>query len=247
MRLANIWRHPIKGVSREELERVELSVGRCLPYDRHWAIAHEEADLGTEEDGWAKCSNFARAARVPQYMAVSSVFDAAREEITLSHPDQDDLVVQPDTDPGALVRWVAAISDPEKTMPVEVVSVGRGMTDSRDQTVSLHSLASIKRLSEEVGVPLDQRRFRGNFWFDGPEAYAELDWVGKMLTIGEVEIEVVEPIARCQATTVNPDTGEVDARVLRVLKETNDHYNFGVFGIVRKRGNVALGDTAQLH
>ena len=217
-----------------------------MPYDRHWAIAHEDAVLGEEADGWAKCSNFARAARVHQYMAVSSVFDEAREEITLSHPDQDDLVVQPDTDPGALIRWVAAISDPEKAMPTELVSVGRGMTDSRDETVSIHALASLEKLTGEVGVPLDQRRFRGNFWFDGPEAYSELDWVGKVLTIGEVEIEIVEPIARCQATTVNPDTGEVDARVLRVLKETYDHYNFGVFGIVRKGGEVALGDTAQL-
>ena len=39
--VANLWRHPIKGVGREELKSVKLENGRCMPMDRIWAVAHE--------------------------------------------------------------------------------------------------------------------------------------------------------------------------------------------------------------
>ena len=41
--VASLWRHPIKGVGAEALQEVALSEGRCLPFDRHWAIAQEGA------------------------------------------------------------------------------------------------------------------------------------------------------------------------------------------------------------
>jgi len=37
--VANLWRHPIKGVGREELKSVKLENGRCMPMDRIWAVA----------------------------------------------------------------------------------------------------------------------------------------------------------------------------------------------------------------
>ena len=42
MRLASIWRHPVKAVGREGLETVALTAGRCLPDDRRWAVTHED-------------------------------------------------------------------------------------------------------------------------------------------------------------------------------------------------------------
>jgi uncharacterized protein YcbX len=44
-RLAQIWRHPIKGHGREALPAVTLSAGATLPFDRAWAVAHEAARL----------------------------------------------------------------------------------------------------------------------------------------------------------------------------------------------------------
>ena len=32
--VAILWRHPIKGVGREELKNVVLENGRCMPMDR---------------------------------------------------------------------------------------------------------------------------------------------------------------------------------------------------------------------
>ena len=68
-RLAHIYRHPIKGHGREALASVRLSTGACLPFDRHWAVAHEAARL---EPGWNPCVNFARGAKAPELMAIAS-------------------------------------------------------------------------------------------------------------------------------------------------------------------------------
>ena len=60
--LAQICRHPIKGHGRETLASVRLLAGACMPWDRHWAVAHDAAKLVA---GWNPCVNFARAAKAP--------------------------------------------------------------------------------------------------------------------------------------------------------------------------------------
>jgi hypothetical protein len=34
-----IYRHPVKGLSGEKMDRVVLTPGECLPHDRRFAIA----------------------------------------------------------------------------------------------------------------------------------------------------------------------------------------------------------------
>ena len=60
--VANLWRHPIKGVGREELKSVKLENGRCMPMDRIWAVAHENSKVNFQNPEWASCLNFVRAA-----------------------------------------------------------------------------------------------------------------------------------------------------------------------------------------
>lgn len=42
-RVGAIWRHPIKAHGREALGRVILTEGETIPWDRRWAVAHEQA------------------------------------------------------------------------------------------------------------------------------------------------------------------------------------------------------------
>ncbi len=48
-------------------------------------------------------------------------------------------------------------------------------------------------------------------------AWAEQDWVGKRLRIGQIELEVVKPEVRCLATHANPRTGVRDLPVMQTL------------------------------
>jgi len=247
--VSHLWRHPIKGVGCEQLGSVALETGKTMPWDRHWALAHADAKVDYANPEWARCLNFARGARGYKLMAVTSSFDAATGIIKLQHPDLDDIAVNPDdaSDARELIEWVTKISDPKRSLPSHVFKAGRGMTDSKAQTLSILTKASLDAFSKTIDAPLDQRRFRGNIWLDGTnEPWDEFNWVGKHIRIGQVELEIIEPIERCMATTVNPDTGVSDLQTLNTLKENWDHRNFGVFGVVTKPGIINVNDAVEV-
>jgi uncharacterized protein YcbX len=239
--LAAITRHPLKGHGREDLASVVLAAGECLPWDRHWAVAHEAARL---QPGWNPCVNFARAAKAPALMAITSVLDEARGELTLTHPDRGRIRFRPD-DPADLPRfldWVRPLNPPDRAQPSQIVTAGRGMTDSRFPSVSILSRASLADLSARMGQTLDPARFRGNLWLDGAEAWAEFGWIGREIRIGNALLRVEERITRCSATSVDPATGISDADTLAALESNFGHKDFGLYASVVTGGRVAVGD-----
>ena len=240
-RLARICRHPIKGHGREDLASVVLSEGACLPWDRHWAVAHEAARL---EPGWNRCVNFARGAKAPQLMAITSVLDETSAEVELRHPARGTIRFHPD-DPSDLPRfldWVRPLNPPERAQPIRIVSADVGMTDSDFPSVSILTLASLRDLSARMGHDLAPERFRGNLWLDGAEPWAEWGWIGQKLVVGGAVLEIRERITRCSATTVDPQSGVSDADTLQALEANFGHQDFGIYGVVTKGGTIEVGD-----
>lgn len=244
--VANLWRHPIKGVGREGLKNVILENGRCMPMDRNWAIAHKNSKVNFEKPEWASCLNFIRAASNYELMAISSYLDEELGLITLKHPKLKDLTIDPDKDSDELIKWLIQVCNPKRSLPLKVFKTNRGITDTSTQTISIHANATLEELSKNMNKPLDQRRFRGNIWLNGETAWSEFNWIGKVMRIGTAEIEIIEPIERCMATTIDPETAISDADTLHTLNKIYGHQNFGVFGIVSKSGYINIGDKAEL-
>lgn len=243
--IAAIWRHPIKGHGRESLTEVVLRPGEGLPWDRHWAVAHEAAKLGP---GWNACHNFARGAKAPGLMAVESQLDPATATVTLRHPDRGALTFRPD-DPADLTRfldWVRPLNPTDRAQPVRIVSADRAITDSAFPSISLFSLASLRDLEARMGVPLSPHRWRGNLWIGGLTPFAEFDWVGRRIRIQKAELEVVEKITRCKATSANPDTGMIDADTLGGLASHYGHQEFGVYARVVTGGEIRVEDEVEV-
>ena len=144
------------------------------------------------------------------------------------------------------MNWVASLCPENGPQGFKIVKVpNRGMTDTDYSSISLLSLSSIEDLSKKAGSTLDMRRFRGNLWINNSEPYEELNWVGKILRIGEAELEVIEPIERCNATKTNPINGQRDVDTLKILRDNFQHQNFGVYCKVLSKGKVRLGDTVK--
>ncbi|MEM1236409.1 MAG: MOSC domain-containing protein [Pseudomonadota bacterium] len=247
--LAHIYRHPIKAHGSERLERVELIENATLPWDRVWAVAHERSKADGSE--WARCGNFSRGAHAPSLMAVTCRFDETSEQITLSHPDLDDLTANPDRDGAQIVDWITSVMPPEARKSSHVIRAqsaakGQGLTDNPAPYVSILSLASLRAFGQAAGRDLSPLRFRGNLWLDGLGPWEEFEWVGKRIRIGEAEFAVEDRIDRCPATTVNPETGRRDTDTLGILQETWGHIDFGVFARVVSAGPVAVGDTVEV-
>lgn len=247
--VSHLWRHPIKGHGVESIPAVTLTAGMTLPWDRVWAIAHEAARITPENKAWASCANFSRGAKSPELMAIRAQVNEAAGTVTLSHPRLDPLTVDPDRpeDAARLVAWVQPISETSRARPAFVAKAnGLGLTDSDFPSVSILSHASLAALETELGQSLAMERFRGNIWLTGFAPWAEFDWIGHEIRIGTTRLLVRERITRCKATTVNPDTGQIDADTLGALQSGWQHRDFGIYAEVISGGTVSIGDAAEL-
>ncbi|MGP3698362.1 MOSC domain-containing protein [Rhodobacter sp. NSM] len=243
-RLRHICRHPIKAHGREELASVLLSPGACLPWDRHWAVAHEAARL---TGGWVPCQNFTRGAKAPGLMAITAELDETTAEVRLSHPDLGPFTFRPgaeeDTQP--FLDWVAPLMPEGRARPVRIVSADRGMTDSAFPSVAVLSLSSLRDLSDRMGHPLSIHRWRGNLWVEGWEPWAEFDLLGQEIRMGSALLRIEERITRCRATMADPETGTIDADTLGALETHYGHRDFGVYATVVEGGLLTIGDEVR--
>lgn len=244
-RVEALWRHPIKGHGREALNQVSLAKGQTMPWDRRWAVAHEAARTdGTE---WAPSQEFSRGSKNGALMAINARVDEAAGTVTLTHPDLKDLTFDPDREAPAFLDWVRPIMPPERAQSDRVIRVeGRGMTDTDFPSISLINLASNAAVQDAMGQDISPLRWRCNIHFSSSKAWEEVDWIGKPIRVGNVELAVREPILRCLATTADPKTGIRDADTLVALNANWGHQNFGIYAEVTKGGDIAIGDTVEV-
>jgi uncharacterized protein YcbX len=124
------------------------------------------------------------------------------------------------------------------------------LTASRYNVTPIHllttaSLARLKQLHPE-GVA-DARRFRPNIVVDMPAVdghFPETEWIGRKLSIGEVELTISEPCRRCGFTIIGQDGFGEDPEILRQLVRNNQR-NIGVYCTVDRPGSIALGASMQ--
>ena len=250
-RLTDIWRHPIKSIGREALDRITLEPDAWLPGDRLWAVPHEKAAFEGAADSWQRCGNFLRCANGPGLMAITATARPREDgllEVTLNHPETDSLRVAPDA-PGAfdaLKTWLGAIWPADMPAPTGIYrNAGGSLTDNSAPLLAIHNHASHRAVEERVGKPLSILRWRGNLWLDGLGPWQEFEWIGKEIRIGGAVLKVEDRITRCKATMANPETGQRDADTLKAL-ETWDHRDFGVLARVIQGGEIAKGDPVQV-
>ena len=118
----------------------------------------------------------------------------------------------------------------------------RSMTDARP--VSIFGLGTLRGLSEEIGITLDKRRFRANFYvrWDDDTPFFEDQLVGRELQIGEtVVVQLVKKDGRCIMITLDPDTSMPSPKVLESVYHGHSGCA-GVYGAVLREGIVRAGD-----
>lgn len=244
--LSGIYRHPIKSLGRERVERADLASGGWLPGDRLWAVAHERAKL--PEDRWALCANFLRCTHGPGLMATTADLDEAFRTVVLDHPVAGRLELAPDKVDAfpTLQGWLSSVWPQALPAPTGIYRYrGGSLTDNPNPWLSVHNMASHRAIEDRVGRTLSIHRWRGNIWLDGLAPWQEFEWIGREIRIGSVTLRVEERIGRCKATDANPSTGERDIDMLGVLR-TWGHQDFGVFAEVIGDGAIVTGDRVSV-
>ena len=248
--LHSIYRHPVKSLGAERLDRVKLTAGAALPGDRRFAIAHGKSNVADTPDGWASCDNFLRIANIPVLARPRLSFDPQTDHLRLEDEDQTlNFDLGAGSGRAALAAWAGERAGSIRAGPYRTIRCdGVSFSDSDDQAPSIMSLASLRDLSQRVGAPLDPRRFRGNLWIDGPDLkpWCELEWTGRALSIGAARLRIIEPIERCRATAADPETGIRADDPLPALRARSGEPLFGVVAEVIQSGEVAQGDPVTL-
>jgi uncharacterized protein len=113
----------------------------------------------------------------------------------------------------------------------------------------LLSRASLEALNQRLARPVTMLHFRPNLVVEGCEPFAEDTW--KRLRIGDVELEVASPCARCVFTTVDPLTLKQDPegeplRTLNTFRRQKNKVMFGQNVVVRRPGKLRVGDAVEV-
>ena len=88
--------------------------------------------------------------------------------------------------------------------------------------------ASLDDLNSRLTTPVDMKRFRPNLVVKGTEAFAEDNW--KAIRIGDITFNLVKPCSRCVIPSINPDTAEKSAEVVKTLSAYRMQSNKIYFG-----------------
>jgi len=133
--------------------------------------------------------------------------------------------------------------DPKYASPEDRVGFADGYP------LLLISEASLADLNARLPQPVEMRRFRPNLVVSGCEPFAEDRW--KRLRIGDVEMTLVKPCARCvfinvDARTARPDPAQQPLRTLATYRARDNKVMFGQNVITRHGGVLRVGDPVEV-
>jgi len=231
-RVIELHRWPVKSMAGEPVEALRVD-RRGAAGDRTHAVTH--VHKGRER--------LLTAREAPRLLAWRASYDGA--DVDPPRPPSARLTA-PD---GATYDWDdPALADALRTDLGRDVGLRREPWGQKDlgESLLVTTRATLAAVEQELGRPLDLRRFRTNVHveLDAP-AFAEHGWEGRRMVIGDLELELLHPCIRCVMPTRDPDTQEKWADLLRHLTRAHG----GVFGInARPVGPAAIhrGDRVRV-
>lgn len=247
MRVASIFRYPVKGLSAERLSRVSLEAGGFVPHDRLFAIENGPSGFDPAQPAHQPKIKFLTLMRNAALARLDTRFDAASGELILREGGREAARGDLGAEEGraAVTRFLEDfLSDGERRGPLKLLAAPGGFrfTDSRRGFVSLINLASVAALEERLGAPLDPLRFRGNLHVEGLRAWEEFELVGRSFEAPSgLRLTITSRIDRCAATEVEPGSGLRDLPVPRRLMEAFGHVDCGVYAEVTRSGSLSEG------
>jgi uncharacterized protein len=249
VRIEYLYRFPIKGLMPEALERTEVETGKCIPWDRAFALAQGDNDFDPANPEYRRPRLFMCGKLNARIALLRASFDDRSGEIALLAPDGTGVSANgryPEGRAEIGAFLTAYLGEEARGTPQFHPAPGHSFSDQRKQVISLISLDSLRDLEAKAGARRHRRRFRGNIWFSGAAPWSEFDWIGRDIQAGGARLRITARIGRCVATEVNPETAERDADPVGELQRFYGHADLGVYAEVIEGGRFAVGDGLEL-
>ncbi len=247
MRIEQITRFPIKGFYGQNVESAEVSQAG-MAGDRRFGIFHPSRVKNRSPAGWSPKVNFLQMVFEAFLGVYETEFDATGEALTLRIEGQTYGPYDLTSDEGrnALATQIRALGDLEDEGPLKVIEgVESSLTDRSVPCITLANPASLADLEAKLGRSLGRERFRMNAWFEGLDAWAEHELMGKTLRLGDtLEVKVLERVDRCRAINLTPGERNWNPDDINVhMKRIYDHNDLGLLCACTTPGRFQLGDS----
>lgn len=254
MRIVNLFRYPVKGLSAEAMGEVVLEAGFGFPRDRAYAVTDGSLQFDPTAPKPAPKTQFLMLAKHESLARLASRLMEAPDRLEIRDgKDVRTFALDDAAGRGALAGYLGGVVNvPLPGEPEVVHAPGHQFTDvsvhsvALMRSISLINLTTVGDLSAHLALPLDPLRFRANLYFEGPAAWSELDWVGRRLGIGDVALKVVQRTKRCAATSVDPDRAVRDINLPIAIRDYQGHGDLGIYAEVEAGGRIAAGDRIEL-
>ncbi len=242
-----LYRYPVKGLSPQALEHVDLSPGRTIAFDRRWAIQDGRGRFDPRAPKHLPKINYLMLMRDEALAALETHFDEKNSTLTIFLGGQE--VARGDL---LRVEGRAKIEDflahyMHRSLhgaPKIVSAEGHSISDVAEKCVHIVNCASIQELSKAASRDINPLRFRPNIVLEGWPAWFEFSLIGQEIDIGTARFKVFSKTVRCAATNVDPDTGARDMALPDLLLSALGHTNFGIYAQVISSGRISRGDHA---
>jgi len=215
--VSHLHRWPLKSAAGEPSRELALD-GRGVIGDRTLAVFDEHK-------GATRRLTARQAPRLLAWRAIGT---------TITAPDGESFA----SDDPALE---AALTN-DLGRPVTVRADPAGQQDL-PRSVLVTTQATLDAIGVALGRGVELDRFRTNIHvvLDAP-AYAEQDWEGTRMKVGEAELEVLHPCERCVIPTRDPATGEKWPELLRWLFRERSG-SFGINARPLGAARIRVGDA----
>jgi len=253
----SLWRYPVKSMRGEELQESFLGFSGVYG-DRVYAFRSSAAPKGfpylTGREHQALLLYRPRYRHAEPMVRPPNLAEAEAmgPGLTPVYASPADFMVDVETPEGELLP----IDDPRlirelrkgirETHELTLLRSYRAMTDCRP--ISLFSMQTVRRLSQELECDLDRKRFRANIYVEltSKNGFGEDEFVGGTLKVGDkAVITVTERDPRCKMITIDPNTAKANPEIMRRVARAHDG-KAGVYGAVLVEGTVRPGDQIAL-
>jgi hypothetical protein len=246
MRLSRIDRYPVKGMSPDTLRQADLEPGRGLAFDRAAGFTSGNLADPPRKGGWVRARTFLQLTVYPELARFRTAFDEAQRTITLTAPDgavAQARLGEPDgfAEANALIRRHFAPGPHGRsscTSRRRTAATGISPTPSCRCATSRRFAPRSRRRAPARSDAVSRQSLPG-----GPRPLGGIRVDRPKLRIGGAELEIMRPVMRCAATSVDPERGNVDVDVPELLHRSFGHMFLAVYARVTRAAGPSLAAT----
>lgn len=260
MRVASLWRYPVKSLRGLAVNQLRLDK-RGAADDRRWMVVGERGNFLTQRQLPAMSRI---AVELDEASLLLRHLDRPGAEIRLNRQPANAPAINvriwrdhcEAVDMGeAAARWLSAQLQrklrlcfmPESSrrqVDLDYARAGDLVNFADGFPLLVCNAASVAALSQRLGRPLEEQRFRPNIVVEGAPAFAEDRW--RKLRIADIDLDLVKPCARCPIPSIDPGSGQRQrdvAELLNSMCRRDGAVYFGQNAIHRSWGTLRVGDA----